>query len=446
MRDIILIGVVFLASPVALFRPFFGLLFFVFLGIFNPHSMTWSMARTLPLSQLVAVPTILGGFFSGEIRKVPNVREVYTLLSLWCVFAFSTLIAFIPKDAFSHFIHVSKILLMIGVAVVLTNSRDRLYSLIRVIGLSLGFYGLKGGIFALATGGQFLVYGPEDSFLEANNSIGLALAMNIPILIQLIKMEQKKWLLWIMRLMLLFSYPAVICTYSRGAWLGLAIVSALAVLKFRHKFLAVATAGILIVLLLPALPGLMPERLVTRYDSLVNYQEDSSAQSRLWNWEFCKRVGMANPLTGAGFNYYSLESYAIYYPEFQERYPGKVWSCHSIWLTVFSEHGLPGLVLWFGLLLSCLFSLRRIRSYAMLREANSWAAPYVDMVQSALVAYMVVGTFLDAAYFDLFYFLIAVIIVVKDRMQAAAIEEMATAIVSRTESLAHRNIRQPLTV
>ena len=52
---------------------------------------------------------------------------------------------------------------------------------------------MKGGIFAMISGGGFIVYGPEGSFLEANNSIGLALAMNIPVLMYLLKTEQKNW-------------------------------------------------------------------------------------------------------------------------------------------------------------------------------------------------------------------------------------------------------------
>jgi hypothetical protein len=39
---------------------------------------------------------------------------------------------------------------------------------------------------------------------------------------------------------------------------------------------------------------------------------------------------------------------------------------------------------------------------------------HVDMLLGAFVAYMVGGTFLDVAYFDLFYQLVAVVIVSKE--------------------------------
>ena len=197
-------------------------------------------------------------------------------------------------------------------------------SLIRVIGYSLGFYALKGGVFAIATGGAQMVYGPENSFLNSNNSIGLALAMNIPILLYLLKREQSAKVRWLLRAMLVFSYPAIICTYSRGAWLGMVLVTALAVLKSRRKFMLMGLAGLLGGVLLIVGPMIAPDRLEQRYDTLVNYEEDTSAESRFWNWEFCRRVGFARPLTGGGFDYYDPRLYDRYYPEFKERWGDRI--------------------------------------------------------------------------------------------------------------------------
>jgi hypothetical protein len=41
------------------------------------------------------------------------------------------------------------------------------------------------------------------------------------------------------------------------------------------------------------------------------------------------------------------------------------------------------------------------------------------MVQSALVGFLVPGTFVDNAYFDVFYYVVAILIVLKGRRQAA---------------------------
>lgn len=421
MRDLVLIAGVMGASFVGLFSPVFGILTFVFLGIFNPHSLTWGFARTFPLSQVAAIATLVGTLSSPERKRFRVQRETLLLLLLWLMFGVSTYFAISPEAAFQKFVNVSKILLMVVLTTIIINTQYRLQLLLRVIALSLGFYAVKGAVFAIMTGGQHIVYGPDRSFLSANNSIGLALAMNVPVLIRLIKVEKNQLLIWIMKAMVLGSYPAVVCTFSRGAWLGLAMVTAFLFLKAKHKIITLPAVAILAVLLLPSSPSILPDRVVNRYDTLVNYEQDASAQSRLWNWEFCKRVGMANPLTGAGFDFYSLQAYAAYYPEFQERFPGKVWSCHSIWLTVLSEHGFSGTIILMALLVSIFSSFKKIRTYAQLQVDNTWAGHYANMVQEALVAFMVVGTFLDALYFDLFYYLVGVVVILKGIMQDALV-------------------------
>ena len=171
----------------------------------------------------------------------------------------------------------------------------------------------------------------------------------------------------------------------------------------------------------------LPDRVNNRYDDLRNYQEENSAQSRLWNWEFCQRVGLANPLHGGGFDFYSLESYARFYPEFLERWPGKVWSCHSSWLTILGEHGIPAFLLWIALLISCLLSLRRLGAYGRAHPDQEWVGPFVSATQIALLTYMIVATFLDAAYFDIFYELIAAVVIAKALVRREAARAAAAA-------------------
>ena len=170
MRAALLIAAVCIAALIGFQRPAFGLMTFAFLGFFNPHGYTWGIGRTFPLSQLVAISTILGMFLSPGQKRLPVQRETILLMLLWGVFGVSTFFAIFPDDAGDKFTEVSKILLMVGVATIVINSEEKLYSLIRVIGYSLGFYGLKGGVFAIATGGAEMVYGPENSFLNSNNS------------------------------------------------------------------------------------------------------------------------------------------------------------------------------------------------------------------------------------------------------------------------------------
>jgi probable O-glycosylation ligase (exosortase A-associated) len=425
LRDTVLIAAVLICSAIALRRPFFGMMTFVSLAFLNPHYAAWGMARVIPLSQITVAATLIGYFLSSERKKLPLQRESVLLICLWAIFGISTVFAIEPDRAFDKLFSVSKIMFTTFLCTAVVNSDYRIHTLLRVIALSLGFFALKGGFFAVVTGGKYMVWGPTGSFIHANNAIGLALAMNVPLLFYLRKTETNIWLKRLMTAMLVFSYPAVVCTFSRGAWIGLALATALLVVNSRYKYLLGLGVFGIGVILLPFLPQFLPDRVTSRYEDLANYKEEGSAQSRLMNWEFCKRVGLANPTLGGGFDFYSEQCYQKYFPEFLERYPGKTWSCHGIWHTVFAEHGFIGLFFFVGLVISCLSSLRRLRAYGTKSPELRWLDSYSLLLQVALLTFMAVGTFYDAAYFDMFYHLVAVIIILKERVKRPEPEDLS---------------------
>jgi probable O-glycosylation ligase (exosortase A-associated) len=417
VRDIILIAIVAGCSITAIVRPVVGMLCFVWLGYLNPHGMAWGAARTLPLSQFAAIGTLIGYVFSKEGKRIPMARESVLLLALWFMFCLSTYFAIYHYTARESLIDFSKMLLMVFLCTALIKENNRLLFLVRVISLSLGFFAIKGGVFAIRTGGQFEVFGPHNSWLTANNSIGLALSVNIPILYYMMEIDTNKWCRRIYGVALALSYPAIICTFSRGAWLAMGVATLIVLVRHKQKRILIPAIILFFTVLGTILAQTLPDRVVGRYEQLVNYEQEGSAESRFWNWELCKRVGNANPVFGAGFEFYTKEVFEKYFPEYVSRWPGKVWNCHSIWYSVFAEHGYPGVILWVSLMVSCMLSLRRIREYGNSRAGKTTMVHYANMVEGALIAYMVAGTFLNAAYYDILYYLIGIIIILKERIR-----------------------------
>ena len=165
MRDVLLTAIVSGFASLALVRPFVGILLFTWLGFFYPQSYTWGFGRDLPFSQIAAIATILGYFFSREARRFPVTRESILLLCLWAIFGVSSFFAIYPAQAADRFLYISKILLMVFLTMSLVKDKSRLDMLVRVIALSLGFIGLKGrdiccrywrGVYDLGTGGELL--------------------------------------------------------------------------------------------------------------------------------------------------------------------------------------------------------------------------------------------------------------------------------------------------
>jgi putative inorganic carbon (HCO3(-)) transporter len=83
------------------------------------------------------------------------------------------------------------------------------------------------------------------------------------------------------------------------------------------------------------------------------------------------------------------------------------------------EHGFPGFFLWIGLFMSYNFSLWRLRTISKACEELQGFIPYVEMLQVSLWGFMVVGSFFDAPYFDLFYYMIAALIILKEKIAEA---------------------------
>lgn len=421
MRDILLLVLTGSLSVAALVRPVLGILAYFVYSFAGPHSYTWGIARTFPHAQTLAIFTLIGYMIWPEPKRFPRQREFAMLLALWGVFGISTLFALFPDRAFDHFVHMSKIFLMLVVCTSLINTEERLHLLVKIIALSIGFYGFKGGLFVLLTGGVYPIEGPINTYLEANNAIGMALVMNVPLLFYLAKLEANWWLRRLMWAMLAGSYPAVAGTFSRGAWVGLAIVTMLLVAKHKGLGLKFLPVLVLVIASLIIIPQFASEQLADRFDTFSNIEGDQSAQSRFWNWTFCSKVALQFPITGAGFDYYSLESYARFYPEFLERFPGKVWSCHNVWLTILGELGFLGFAVWLGLMTSCWLSFRELRRYGQTHPESKWMVSYAEMLKFSFVAYIICGTFLDIAYFELYYLLIVVVVIMKEKMRLATI-------------------------
>src|SRR5690606_6725544 len=106
----------------------------------------------------------------------------------------TTLFAAYPEFAWPQFEKVAKILLMVFVTMMLINTKERINLLVWVMTLSLAFYGAKGGVFTLAHGGMYHVWGPPGSFIEGNNEMALALLMTIPMLRYLQISSTNKWI------------------------------------------------------------------------------------------------------------------------------------------------------------------------------------------------------------------------------------------------------------
>ena len=182
MRDLFVTAVVFGVLPFIFSRPYIGIYLWAWLGFMNPHRLCYGYAYDFPFAQIVAITILSALLVSKEPKRIPWTRETVLLLVFILWMLFTTFFSFYPDLAWLQWDKVWKIMLMIYITLMVINTRQKLEWLIWVIVLSLGFYGVKGGVFTIAHGGAYNVMGPPESFIGGNNETALALIMTIPLM------------------------------------------------------------------------------------------------------------------------------------------------------------------------------------------------------------------------------------------------------------------------
>ena len=408
MRDYLLTSFVIGSLPICLFRPYYGLLLYAWLSYMYPQSMAWSLGQSLPFAKSVAIATVLGTVLNGVGDLSPlRRRETVLMICLWSVFTFSTIFAINPNEAWPEWQDVSKLIIMALLGSTFLTDRKRMRYFLLVVAISLGFHGFKAGIFSLTTRGENMVFGPGSSILENNNNIGLALNMCLPLL-WYVGREERGYIRTILYEFFGLTIPAIMFTYSRASALTLPVVLLAIVVRGRNPLIPVALLVFVAVLAFP----FIPQKFWERQETVIDYQADTSAMSRIDNWKFCWRVALDRPLTGAGFKFFTPEMVAVYSPEFLLTY-GKTWDTHNIYFAMLGSHGFPGLLLFVSMigfsLLSCIQISRTIRDHPDL----SWVRSYSRMVEVSFLALLLNGVFVNMEYFELVYHLVAIVVCLK---------------------------------
>lgn len=400
MRDLFVTAIVFGSIPFILRSPMLGILMWSWIAYMNPHRLCYGFAIGMPFAYVVALALLVSLLMTREDKKIPWTRET-VLLAVFVLWMFiTTVFALNQQDAWQGWNKVWKIQLVTFLTFMLMKDMRRLHLLAATIALSLGFYGVKGGIFTVLSGGGSRVWGPDGTFIGGNNEIGLALIMTIPLLRYLQMQAQATWLKNFYFAAMGLCAVSVLGTQSRGALLGIVAMGTFLVMKGKNRFLYMILAiagGVL-------LYQFMPESWHERMSSIKSYEKDKSALGRLNAWGFATNLAL-HRLVGGGFEAFSPGTFKLYAPD-----PYDFHDAHSIYFEILGEQGLIGLAMFLTLGVFTWGSAVRIAKQADACPELKALADLVRMVQVSLVGYAVSGAFLGMAYFDLYYALIAIVV------------------------------------
>lgn len=374
------------------------------LGYMNPHRLTWGFAYNFPFAMVVGLTTLIAlVFYKGE-KTIPFIPLTVIWLAFILWMNLSTLTAIDPAMSSIEWDRSMKIQIFALLTVALIRNKLQINALVWVVAASLAFFGLKGGIFSILSGGNYLVWGPKGSFIEDNNALGMVLTMTIPLLVYIFQSTNDKRFKLALLGVIALTLLAILTSHSRGAFLAICAMG----MVFWYYSSRKVIIGVVLVLAAIVAWNVMPESWHERMSSISDYQNDSSAMGRINAWWFAYNLALDHPFTGGGFGTFTQELFLRYAPN-----PTDFHDSHSIYFEVLAEQGFVGLALFLMLGAGALITSMRNIAMAKKREDLAWAVALSRMLIVSLVAYAVGGLFLGLAYFDLYYHLISMVVIVR---------------------------------
>ena len=409
MRDLFLAPLL-LAIIIQTFRtPSAGVLGWTWLTLMTPQKLIWGMLSSMPLNLIMALATLPMIAFTRDKRKIP----INAVTVLWLLFFFmvtiSTILALSPSMSWEMWNRCWKLMLLgVLVPVLLTSARN-IQALIWVMVISLGYFGVKGGLFTILFGSGGHVIGPPGTGLEDNNYLALALCLTLPLMNYLRLQAESRSVRLVLMLCMISTAFGIMGTFSRGGLIGLGTMAGYLWWKSPRRLpLAIGT----VIVLIPAL-YLMPPSWYDRMSTLKDASNQTTFLTRWDAWKVNWNIAVSRPLTGGGFN--ASQDGGVYrrYSYGQSMYAGPDGetgghASHSIYFEVLGDHGFIGLGLYLGLLLATLAMLRRVRKSAKAIPALAWVTELATMIQVSFLAFFVAGAALSMAYYDFVFLFIGI--------------------------------------
>lgn len=384
----------YLGAPVALFRPYVGLLIYICFAIIKPDVLwSWSVPEG-NYSRIIALATI-GGWFLHRAGNWTMGRSWLTLGSLLTYFtcvAFSTVFGAEQGECLTagkFLSDLGKIVLPFVMGITLINSLGKLKGLCWTIALSQGYVAFEMNFhyyhgFNWPTQSDF---GGMD-----NNCIAVAMVTGAGLAFFLGISEKRLWLKGLAFLTSALEAHVIMFAMSRGAMVALVVTGMVAFVMIPKRPAHLACLLLAAFLALRLAGPDVRDRFAT---IMVDTEKlDTSAQSRLEMWQLCLETMRAHPLVGIG-----PDSWISYV----RRVKGVTCLAHSVWMQTGADSGLVALGL-----LATFFGSCAIRLWPLTREdvpvPHPWYRDAARMAIAAITGYVVAGQFVSLNNLEIAYY------------------------------------------
>jgi O-antigen ligase len=369
---------------------------FVGLAIFTFFLVT---ARWAGFTEVGIAIALLGLIIRPQNLGFPAPAGWALAFLLWALV--TSFFALSPETARAELLERLKSLIIFFVVINVLRTPRQLRFYILLVLVAFMIYPARGALQNYVTGNTTFGRVIWNKIYSNPNDLGAMtlLMTGLALAIATVRTERRR-VRWAVGLCVPVMIAIMLLTQSRGVFIGLIVGFAPALLAQIRKrpsiavpvIIAVVVAGVL-------LPAAVTHRLggitkLTSSETIAEADPEGSAEQRLEISKVAWRIFTDHPLIGVGIGCYA---------DANERYSAALGKrdAHDTYLTLAAELGLPGLLLWLGLVGSVLLHLKRHRSIAV-----SAAPIQIVWIYRAVVGFLVAGLFGSYSGITMFYLML----------------------------------------
>lgn len=237
------------------------------------------------------------------------------------------------------------------------------------------------------------------------NDLAAAVLLQVSMLLGLLVAERSRFIRLNASLGLVVFSLLILLTQSRGAILATGVFLVFLVLRSRRRVQFLFRLAVVVALVVPLAPESVWDRMaglsrVTTSQDFADVDPEGSARNRYNIWRVAGMIIRDHPITGVGSGAYPFV-HAIYaVANGVDEARGRR-DTHSTYLNILAENGVPGLLLFLGILGTTLWDAERARRRC--REVLPRQAEQLGLLQCGILSFLCAGLFGSFGYLSLLY-------------------------------------------
>jgi probable O-glycosylation ligase (exosortase A-associated) len=387
--------------------PFVGMAVYICYAVLRPQALwKWSLPE-FGWSFYVALGTIAATLVVGpriQQQDKRHANHVFTrmliahlpfwLFAFWIYVTYYT--ARIQHLGDFHMEEYRKMFIMYLIAILAIRKVSHAWIIVVIYAASLGYISYEINYLYLVNGYLGIVrngYGGYD-----NNGAGMLLAMGIPACIYAWEGYRGPYR-WIFLAMVPIILHAVLCTYSRGAMLGIIVTVPFWIFRGTKRCRWWKIAALIgLVAMVPILAG---DEIQKRFFSVNEYEKDDSANSRFTSWSIAWRIAVENPIFGVG-----VRNSSALTKEMGADLEGRV--IHNQYLQIAADNGIVGMIFYLSIIAFAFYGFETtIRRAKRSTDPDAERAMLAALAaESSLITYLWSAIFLSCEAFEPQYYLL----------------------------------------